>query len=114
MSSTGTQYKSQPNIDGYFGDYGGRFVSETLVAALDELTCVYNKLSKDPAFKAQLDNDLANYVGRPSPLYHAQRLSEKYQGAQIYLKREDLNHTGAHKINNTMGQGLLAKYLGKP
>jgi tryptophan synthase beta chain len=104
---------SLPDAAGYFGDYGGRFVSETLIYALDELTAAYAKLSTDDAFQSQLDRDLANYVGRPSPLYHAENLSKKYAGAQIYLKREDLNHTGAHKINNTMGQALLAKYIGK-
>ena len=104
---------SLPDAAGYFGDYGGRFVSETLIYALDELTAAYDKLSTDGAFQSQLDRDLANYVGRPSPLYHAENLSKKYAGAQIYLKREDLNHTGAHKINNTMGQALLAKYIGK-
>lgn len=104
---------SLPDTAGYFGDYGGRFVSETLIYALDELTAAYDKLSTDDAFQSQLDRDLANYVGRPSPLYHAENLSKKYAGAQIYLKREDLNHTGAHKINNTMGQALLAKYIGK-
>lgn len=104
---------SLPDTAGYFGDYGGRFVSETLIYALDELTAAYDKLSTDATFQSQLDRDLANYVGRPSPLYHAENLSKKYSGAQIYLKREDLNHTGAHKINNTMGQALLAKHIGK-
>ncbi len=103
-----------PNETGHFGQYGGRFVSETLMSALDDLTELYERLSKDPAFQAEYDKDLAHYVGRPSPLYFAERLTEKAGGAKIYLKREDLNHTGAHKVNNTIGQALLAKYTGKP
>ncbi|MCD8513344.1 MAG: tryptophan synthase subunit beta [Nitrincola sp.] len=103
-----------PDARGHFGPYGGRFVSETLIGALEELEAVYEKLSADPSFQAEFDRDLAHYVGRPSPLYHAERLSEKVGGAQIYLKREDLNHTGAHKVNNTIGQALLAKFMGKP
>lgn len=102
-----------PDAHGHFGIYGGRFVSETLSAALDELEEQYGRLSKEAAFQAEFDNDLAHYVGRPSPLYFAQRLTEHCGGAKIYLKREDLNHTGAHKINNTIGQALLAKYSGK-
>jgi len=90
------------------------FVSETLFAALDELSDTYDLLWQDPAFQAEFDLDMAHYVGRPSPLYHAKRLTKTYGGAQIYLKREDLNHTGAHKINNTIGQALLAKHMGKP
>jgi tryptophan synthase beta chain len=105
---------SAPDALGRFGPYGGRFVSETLIAALDELRDTYEKLSNDPAFWAEFDQDLAHYVGRPSPLYHAKRWSDEVGGAQIYLKREDLNHTGAHKVNNTIGQALLAKYMGKP
>ena len=107
-------YAAMPDARGHFGPYGGRFVSETLIAALDELDAAYKKLSADPTFQAEFDRDLAHYVGRPSPLYHAERLSRELGGAQIYLKREDLNHTGAHKVNNTIGQGLLAKYMGKP
>ncbi|SJZ55149.1 tryptophan synthase, beta chain [Oceanospirillum multiglobuliferum] len=103
-----------PDDKGHFGPYGGRFVSETLSYALEELEATYKKLSADPAFQAEFDKDLAHYVGRPSPLYHAERWSRILGGAQIYLKREDLNHTGAHKINNTIGQALLAKYTGKP
>ena len=95
------------------GIYGGRFVSETLMQALDELRDAYQKFSKDKDFQAQFDADLAYYVGRPSPLYHAERLSKETGGAQIFLKREDLNHTGAHKVNNTIGQALLAKAMGK-
>lgn len=102
-----------PDPHGQFGPYGGRFVSETLMAALDDLTEMYERLSQDPAFQAEFDRDLAHYVGRPSPLYHAERWSRKLGGAQIYLKREDLNHTGAHKVNNTIGQALLAKHSGK-
>ena len=103
----------QPDGRGYFGDFGGRFVSETLIHALDELGEAYGRWRRDEEFVQKMDEDLANYVGRPSPVYFAQRLSEVAGGAKIYLKREDLNHTGAHKINNTMGQGLLARYMGK-
>ncbi|MBU2712487.1 tryptophan synthase subunit beta [Zooshikella harenae] len=106
--------KSLPDASGHFGKYGGRFVSETLMAALDELNETYQKLSKDKDFLAEFDRDLNYYVGRPSPLYHAERWSRTVGGAQIYLKREDLNHTGAHKVNNTIGQALLAKFMGKP
>lgn len=102
-----------PDARGHFGIYGGRFVSETLSAALDELEELYSRLSKDPNFQAEFDNDLAHYVGRPSPLYFAEQLTKHCGGAKIYLKREDLNHTGAHKVNNTIGQALLAKYSGK-
>jgi len=106
-------YSVMPDERGHFGIYGGRFVSETLMQALDELRDAYQKVSKDKDFQAQFDADLAYYVGRPSPLYHAARLSQETGGAQIFLKREDLNHTGAHKINNTIGQALLAKAMGK-
>ena len=102
-----------PDNKGHFGQYGGRFVSETLMPALDELEEMYNRLKNDPNFQKEFDLDLAHYVGRPSPLYYAERWSEKLGGAKIYLKREDLNHTGAHKVNNTIGQALLAKYSGK-
>ncbi|CAH0990364.1 Tryptophan synthase beta chain [Sinobacterium norvegicum] len=105
--------RNMPDDNGRFGAYGGRFVSETLMAALDDLDVMYETLSKTEAFQREFDHDLAHYVGRPSPLYHAERLSKSVGGAQIYLKREDLNHTGAHKINNTIGQALLAKYSGK-
>lgn len=104
---------SMPDRNGHFGPYGGRFVAETLMDPLEELRAAYEKFRDDDDFKAELDADLADYVGRPSPLYHAQRWSQKLGGAQIYLKREDLNHTGAHKINNTVGQALLAKRMGK-
>ncbi|SJN11873.1 Tryptophan synthase beta chain [Halomonas citrativorans] len=103
-----------PDARGHFGPYGGRFVSETLSYALEDLEKIYVSLRDDPAFQAEFDNDLAHYVGRPSPLYHAKRWSETLGGAQIWLKREDLNHTGAHKVNNTIGQALLAKKTGKP
>jgi len=102
-----------PDERGHFGPYGGRFVSETLMAAIDELTAAYETAMVDPAFIAELDSELQHYVGRPSPLYYAARWSEQIGGAKIYLKREDLNHTGAHKINNTVGQALLAKRMGK-
>ncbi|ERS86256.1 tryptophan synthase subunit alpha [Halomonas sp. PBN3] len=103
-----------PDARGHYGPYGGRFVSETLSFALDELEKTYLSLRDDPAFQAEFDYDLAHYVGRPSPLYHAERWSKQLGGAQIWLKREDLNHTGAHKVNNTIGQALLAKKSGKP
>lgn len=106
--------KQLPDDKGHFGPYGGRFVSETLMGALQELEALYNKLSVDPDFQAEFDRDLAHYVGRPSPLYFAERLTREVGGAKIYLKREDLNHTGAHKVNNTIGQALLAKHMGKP
>ncbi len=102
-----------PDARGHFGPYGGRFVSETLMGALDELQKVYEHYLGDPDFRAELEHDLKQFVGRPNPLYHAERLSRELGGAQIYLKREDLNHTGAHKVNNTIGQALLAKRLGK-
>tara|TARA_B100001109_G_scaffold255890_1_gene262420 strand:+ start:153438 stop:154652 length:1215 start_codon:yes stop_codon:yes gene_type:complete len=102
-----------PDARGHFGIHGGRFVSETLTAALEELTETYEKLRNDADFQAAFDKDLAHYVGRPSPLYLAERLTEACGGAQIWLKREDLNHTGAHKVNNTIGQALLAKFMGK-
>ncbi len=102
-----------PDKKGHFGVYGGLFVAETLMAALDELRIAYETCQKDPEFVKELDKDMQDYVGRPSPLYHAERWSREIGGAQIYLKREDLNHTGAHKINNTVGQALLAKRMGK-
>ncbi len=106
-------YTAMPDKNGHFGIYGGIFASETLMQALDELRIAYEETRQDKDFQAQFDTDLAQYVGRPSPLYFARRLSEQVGGAQIFLKREDLNHTGAHKINNTIGQGLLAKKMGK-
>jgi tryptophan synthase beta chain len=103
-----------PDAGGHFGPYGGVFVAETLIRALDELRDQYARYRSDPAFLAEFEYELKHYVGRPSPVYHARRWSEKLGGAQIYLKREDLNHTGAHKINNCIGQALLARRLGKP
>lgn len=103
-----------PDEHGHFGRYGGRFVSETLFHALDELEAVYTRLSADPAFRAELAADLRHFVGRETPLYFAERLTRELGGARVYLKREDLNHTGAHKINNAVGQALLARFMGKP
>jgi tryptophan synthase beta chain len=108
-----TASTSVPDKSGRFGVFGGRFVPETLTRALDELTVAYEQASQDPTFQAELDELLHHYVGRPSPLYHARRLSQQAGGAQIWLKREDLNHTGAHKINNTLGQALLTVRMGK-
>ncbi len=106
--------RPQPDVRGYFGRYGGRFVPEALIAALDELTTAYADARADPAFTARLDGLLADYTGRPSPITEAPRLSEHAGGAQIVFKREDLNHTGSHKINNVLGQALLTKRMGKP
>lgn len=103
-----------PDYKGHFGPYGGKFVSETLMSSLDDLEKQYLSLKNDPEFRKEFDKDMADYVGRPSPLYFAERLTKEVGGAKIYLKREDLNHTGAHKVNNTIGQALLAKHLGKP
>jgi tryptophan synthase beta chain len=102
-----------PDNTGHFGPYGGIYVAETLMGALEELRQAYEKYRHDPEFIAEFEHDLKHYVGRPSPIYHAKRWSEHLGGAQIYLKREDLNHTGAHKVNNTIGQALLAKRMGK-
>jgi tryptophan synthase beta chain len=103
-----------PDARGHFGPYGGVFVSETLIQALDELKNAYARYRRDPEFQAEFAYELKHYVGRPSPVYHARRWSERFGGAQVYLKREDLNHTGAHKINNVIGQALLARRMGKP
>ncbi len=103
-----------PDACGHFGPYGGSFVAETLVKALDELQAAYAHYRTDPEFIAEFQSELRHFVGRPSPIYHAARLSHELGGAQIYLKREDLNHTGAHKINNTIGQAMLARRMGKP
>lgn len=103
-----------PDKRGHFGQYGGRYVSETLMSSLLELEQEYDRLKNDRRFREEFDKDLADYVGRPSPLYFAERLTRQIGGARIFLKREDLNHTGAHKVNNTIGQALLAKYLKKP
>ena len=106
-------FNQYPDASGHFGRYGGRFVAETLMGPLDELAAAYDAAKVDPAFIAEFEVDLAHYVGRPSPIYHAERLSREAGGARILLKREDLNHTGAHKINNTIGQALLASRMGK-
>jgi tryptophan synthase beta chain len=107
-------FNAYPDAHGRFGNYGGSYVAETLMAPLAELTEAYLRLREDPEFIAELDRDLKHYVGRPSPIYHAERLSQHVGGARILFKREDLNHTGAHKINNTVGQALVAKRMGKP
>ncbi len=104
----------QPDERGHFGPYGGTFVAETLIHALDELKAAYEHYRRDPEFVAEFKSELKHFVGRPSPVYHAARLSREIGGAQIFLKREDLNHTGAHKVNNTIGQALLARRMGKP
>src|SRR6187401_3566583 len=107
-------FRTGPDERGHFGLYGGRFVAETLMPLIHDLEHAYNAAKKDPAFKAQMDGYLKHYVGRPSPLYFAERLTEHFKGAKIYFKREDLNHTGAHKVNNVLGQIMLAKRMGKP
>jgi tryptophan synthase beta chain len=104
----------QPDTSGHFGPYGGSFVSETLTHAIQELRDAYARWQHDPEFLAEFRHELAHFVGRPSPVYHAQRMSRELGGAQVYLKREDLNHTGAHKINNVIGQAMLARRMGKP
>ena len=103
-----------PDAFGHFGQFGGTFVAETLVEALDELRDMYDKVKDDPEFLNEFHHDLKHFVGRPSPIYYAERLTKQIGGAKIFLKREDLNHTGAHKVNNTVGQALLAKRMGKP
>ncbi|MDD1640931.1 MAG: pyridoxal-phosphate dependent enzyme, partial [Methylococcaceae bacterium] len=108
-----TEKYNMPDERGHFGPYGGIFVAETLIPPIQELNAAYHQYLNDPEFIAELDADLKYYVGRPSPLYYAERWSRELGGAQIYLKREDLNHTGSHKINNTVGQALLAKRMGK-
>lgn len=108
-----TDFTQFPDSSGHFGVHGGRFVSETLMAAIEELEKIYNQVKSNPQFWKEYHHDLVNYVGRPTPLYFAQRLTQETGGAKIYLKREDLNHTGAHKVNNTIGQALLAKIVGK-
>lgn len=111
--SSSPVFTSQPDAGGHFGPYGGRFVPEVLMAPLEELEKAYQEASADPAFQAELADLLHNYAGRPTPLYYAKRLSENLKGAKIYIKREDLLHTGAHKINNCLGQALLARRMGK-
>ena len=113
MATQCSDLSGLPDANGHFGPYGGRFVAETLMGPLEELREAYEKFCVDADFQRELDEDLAHFVGRPSPLYHAERWSKELGGAQIFLKREDLNHTGAHKINNTVGQALLAKRMGK-
>lgn len=113
MKTDGPLIGQAPDNRGHFGPYGGKFVAETLMVPLQELQDAYDKYLTDPDFLAELDADLQNYVGRPSPLYFAEGWTKKLGGARVYLKREDLNHTGAHKVNNTIGQALLAKRLGK-
>lgn len=112
--STPTDFNAFPNAEGHFDRFGGRFVAETLIGPLQELAAAYDKARVDPEFIAAFDKDLKHYVGRPSPIYFAERLTRHVGGARILLKREDLNHTGAHKINNTIGQALLASRMGKP
>lgn len=107
-------FDQMPDPSGHFGEFGGKYASETLMFALEELEQTYNKLKNDAQFQQEFDQDLAHYVGRPSPVYFASHLTKKWGGADIYLKREDLNHTGAHKVNNTIGQALVAKFMGKP
>ncbi|MBV9573410.1 MAG: tryptophan synthase subunit beta [Acidobacteriales bacterium] len=113
MATARKQKATAKVVPGRFGDYGGRYVPETLIAALDELDAAYEKAKRDPQFKSELAGLLHNYAGRPTPLFYARRLSSQLRGAKIYLKREDLLHTGAHKINNCLGQGLLARRMGK-
>jgi tryptophan synthase beta chain len=108
------QVYDMPDERGHFGPYGGTFVAETLIEALEDLRVMYERYRNDPEFLAEFAYDLKHFVGRPSPVYYAERLTKKIGGAQIYFKREDLNHTGAHKVNNTVGQALLAKRMGKP
>jgi tryptophan synthase beta chain len=109
----GDAFCSEADARGHFGEYGGRYVPETLIAALEELTEAYPRIRADPGFQKQLDELLETYAGRPTPLFHARRMSEDLGGARIYLKREDLAHTGAHKVNNVLGQCLLAQHMGK-
>src|SRR5690606_28691615 len=106
-------YSAFPNAEGHLGPYGGRFPPETLIYALAELNAIYSRLKDDPDFRAEFDKDLANYVGRPSPLSFAERWTRELGGVRLYLKRGDWKHTGAHKVNNTIGQALLAKFTGK-
>ena len=107
------EFAEMPNKEGFFGEFGGQEIPPELKAIMDEINDAYEEIRQKPEFQQELDSLFADYVGRPSPIYHAKRLSEKLGGAQIYLKREDLNHTGAHKINHCLGEALLAKYMGK-
>ena len=113
MSAEPNSYRTGPDEFGHFGIFGGRYVAETLMPLILEVERAYEAAKADPAFQAELDQFLTHYVGRPSPLYFAERLTEKFGGAKIYFKRDELNHTGAHKINNCMGQILLARRMGK-
>ena len=114
VQSKPNSFRTGPDERGHFGNYGGRFVAETLMPLILELEAAYAAARKDPAFKKEMDGYLADYVGRPSPLYFAERLTAHLGGAKVYLKREDLNHTGAHKVNNVLGQIMLARRMGKP
>jgi tryptophan synthase beta chain len=114
VQSKPNSFRTGPDDHGHFGNYGGRFVAETLMPIILELEAAYATAKQDPAFKKEMDGHLADYVGRPSPLYFAERLTTHFGGAKVYLKREDLNHTGAHKVNNVLGQILLARRMGKP
>lgn len=113
MTDTPNTYRAGPDDDGHFGIYGGRYVGETLMPLLNDVEAAYESAKADPAFQAEFDNLMTHYVGRPSPLYFASRMTEHCGGAKIYFKRDELNHTGAHKINNTLGQVLLARRMGK-
>src|SRR5687768_4240367 len=113
MTTAAPSSNAVPDSLGHFGPYGGTYVPETLVAALQQLTAEYDKAKNDPSFRAEFEAYLHDYVGRPSRMYFAKRLTEKWGGPKIYLKREDLNHTGAHKINNCIGQALLTQRMGK-
>ena len=108
-----TQFAAMPDDNGYFGEYGGQLIPPELKAIMDEINAAYEEVSQTEAFQNELQELFTDYVGRPSPIFHARRLSAKVGGAQIYLKREDLNHTGAHKINHCLGEALLAKHMGK-
>jgi tryptophan synthase beta chain len=114
VQSKPNSFRTGPDERGHFGNYGGRFVAETLMPLILELEAAYAAAKQDPAFKKEMDGYLADYVGRPSPLYFAERLTARFGGAKVYLKREDLNHTGAHKVNNVLGQIMLARRMGKP
>jgi tryptophan synthase beta chain len=114
VQSKPNSFRTGPDDHGHFGNYGGRFVAETLMPIILELEAAYAAAKQDPAFKKEMDGYLADYVGRPSPLYFAERLTANFGGAKVYLKREDLNHTGAHKVNNVLGQIMLARRMGKP
>jgi tryptophan synthase beta chain len=114
VQSKPNSFRTGPDDHGHFGNYGGRFVAETLMPIILELEAAYAAAKQDPAFKKEMDGYLADYVGRPSPLYFAERLTAHFGGAKVYLKREDLNHTGAHKVNNVLGQIMLARRMGKP